>query len=136
MYSSGPKLILVRCSSMYVLENGIVSSLLIAHPHILVQATSEQFLPAGVTFSTGSTRESHYLQLVLVLTVHCWPAPVCVGGLLVILHFRHRWFVLPLIPILEGCTPSYNLHTRAFWDLFIGVLFTLKNDYKAMVFYM
>ena len=29
--------------------------------------------------------------------------------------------------LLGGCTPSYILHTRAFWDLFIGVLFTLEK---------
>ena len=42
----------------------------------------EQFLPAGATFSPGSASESHWLQPVLVLTVHWWAAPVCVGGLL------------------------------------------------------
>ena len=54
---------------------------LIAHPHILVQANNERFLQAGATFSPGSASESHWLQPVLVLTVHWWPAPVCVGRL-------------------------------------------------------
>ena len=43
---------------------------LIAHPHLLVQATSERFLPAGSTFRHGLASESHWLQPVLVLTGH------------------------------------------------------------------
>ena len=37
---------------------------LIAFPHILVQATSERFLPTGATFRVGSASESHWLHLV------------------------------------------------------------------------
>ena len=59
---------------------------LIAHPHILVRATSERFLPAGATFRVGLASENHWLQPILdqVLNVRWWPAPVCVGGLLVV----------------------------------------------------
>ena len=57
-------------------------NLLIAHPHLLVRATSERFLSIGGTFGVGLASESHWLQLVLVLTVHWWPTPISVGGLL------------------------------------------------------
>jgi hypothetical protein len=40
------------------------------HPHLLVQATNERFLPARGTFKVGLASESHWLQQVLVLTVH------------------------------------------------------------------
>jgi hypothetical protein len=43
---------------------------LIAHPHLLVQATSERFLPAWGTFRVGLASESHWLQPVLILTIH------------------------------------------------------------------
>ena len=33
----------------------------ITHPHLLVRATSEQFLPAGSTFRHGLASESHSL---------------------------------------------------------------------------
>jgi hypothetical protein len=46
---------------------------LIAHPHLLVQATSERFLPAWSTFTHGLANERHWLQPVLILTVHWWP---------------------------------------------------------------
>ena len=35
----------------------------------------------GATFGAGLASESHWLHLILVLTVHWWPALVCVGGL-------------------------------------------------------
>ena len=53
---------------------------LIAHPHLLVWATNERFLPAMATFRSGLASKSHWLQPVLVLPVRWWPAP---GGLLV-----------------------------------------------------
>jgi hypothetical protein len=43
---------------------------IIAHPHLLVRGTNERFLPTGGTFGVGITSESHWLQPVLVLTVH------------------------------------------------------------------
>jgi hypothetical protein len=43
---------------------------LITHPHLLVRATSERFLPAGALLQLGLVSESHWLQPVLVLTVH------------------------------------------------------------------
>ena len=42
---------------------------LIAHPHLLVRATSEQFLPARATFRSVLASESHWLQPMLVLTI-------------------------------------------------------------------
>ena len=54
---------------------------LIAHPHLLVRAISERFLPARATFKSVLASESHSLQLVLVLTVQWWSAPVSVRGL-------------------------------------------------------
>ena len=57
---------------------------LIAHPHLLVRATNERFLPAWVIFRASSASESHWLQPVPVLTVHWWPVPVSVDGLLLV----------------------------------------------------
>ena len=48
----------------------IIYGHMIAHPHLLVWATSERFLPTGGTFRVGLASESHWLQLVLVFTVH------------------------------------------------------------------
>ena len=42
---------------------------IIAHPHLLVRATSERFLPTWATFRAGLASENHWLQPVLVLTV-------------------------------------------------------------------
>ena len=56
---------------------------LIAHPHLLVRATSERFPPARATFRSVLASESHWLQPLLVLTVRWWPAPISVGGLLI-----------------------------------------------------
>jgi len=44
---------------------------LISHPHLLVRVICERFLHARATFRVGLASESHWLQLVLVLTVHC-----------------------------------------------------------------
>jgi len=51
-------------------------------PHLLVQATSERFLPAGGTFRVILANESHWLQPMLVLFIHWWPAPTGVGSVL------------------------------------------------------
>ena len=51
-------------------------------PHLHVRATSEQFLPARVTFRADVAGGSHWLQPMLVVTVHWWLTPVSVGGLL------------------------------------------------------
>ena len=59
---------------------------LVANPHILVQATSERYLPTWATFRVGLASESHRWQLVLVLTIHWWPALVCVGWAIRISH--------------------------------------------------
>ena len=41
-------------------------------------AINEQFLPAGATFKISLANENHWLQPMLVLTVHWWPTPVSV----------------------------------------------------------
>ena len=53
---------------------------LIHSPHLMVRATSERFLPTGGTFRAILANESHWLQPMLVLSVHWWPAPTCVGS--------------------------------------------------------
>ena len=53
--------------------------------YLLVRATSERFLLVGATFRTGWVSKSHWMQPVLLLTVHQWPSPVCVGGLFVVM---------------------------------------------------
>ena len=60
-------------------------------PHIC-WAASKRFLPAGGTFRTILTSESHSLQPVLVLSVHWWPTPVSVGGLLE-LSLKSLWTI-------------------------------------------
>ena len=58
-----------------------VITLLIAHPHLLVWATSEWFLTAGATFRVGLACEGHWMQPMMVLIVYWWFAHVSVGGL-------------------------------------------------------
>ena len=41
--------------------------------------TSERFILAGGTFRAILANESHWLQPMLVLSVHWWPAPAGVG---------------------------------------------------------
>ena len=55
-------------------------SVIIPSPHLLVMAISERFLPAGDIFRAILANESHWLQPVLVLSVHWWPTPASVGG--------------------------------------------------------
>jgi hypothetical protein len=62
---------------------------LIPSPHLLVLATNERFLPAGGIFRAILASESHWLQPVLVLTVHWWPTPAGVGRVLFIPLARH-----------------------------------------------
>jgi hypothetical protein len=68
---------------------------LIPSPHLLVLATSERFLSAGGTFRAILASESHWLQPVLVLSVHWWPAPAGVGRVLHITfgHWMHNYMV-------------------------------------------
>ena len=54
----------------------------------MVRTTSERFLQAWATFRVGSASESHWLQPMLVLTIHRRPILVCVGGLLIFCHAR------------------------------------------------
>jgi hypothetical protein len=56
---------------------------LLPSPHLLVLATSERFLPTWDTFRAILANESHWLQPVLVLSVHWWPAPAGVGSVYV-----------------------------------------------------
>ena len=49
---------------------------LLPSPHL---ATSERFLLARGTFRAILASESHWLQPVLVLSVHWWTTPVGVG---------------------------------------------------------
>ena len=65
---------------------------LIHSPHLLVRVTSERFLPAGGTFRAILASESHWLQPVLVLSIHWWPTPINVGGLLAYLVGYFRYF--------------------------------------------
>jgi len=44
-------------------------------PHLVVLATNEQFLPTWDTFRAILANESHWLQPMLVLSVHWWPTP-------------------------------------------------------------
>jgi hypothetical protein len=53
----------------YSLKYVLIHTLLIAHPHLLVRASSERFLPARDTFRVELANESHWLQPVLVLSV-------------------------------------------------------------------
>ena len=56
---------------------------------VILRATSEQFQPAGVTFRAGLAIESHWMQLVLVLTVQA--TNMC------------GWGITLLPPFIEFC---------------------------------
>ena len=43
---------------------------LIAHPHLLVHATNEQFLPVGVIFRVDLANENHWMWPMLIGTAH------------------------------------------------------------------
>jgi hypothetical protein len=62
---------------------GVNGNHVIPSPHLLVMATNERFLPARGTFRTILASESHWLQLMLVLSVRWWPTPAGVGKVLV-----------------------------------------------------
>ena len=83
---------------------------LIAHPHLLMQASSDWFLPARTTFRSVLARESHRLQPLLVLTVRWWPTLVSVGGLL-LNNFKHVNFTFTFRPTnLQRCYSSWCMH--------------------------
>ena len=86
---------------------------LIHSPHLLVRTNSERFLLAEGIFKTILANESHWLQLVLVLSVHWWPAPISVGGLLVMLRISrthlHRLFKVKAFGD-EICIVQQHLH--------------------------
>lgn len=50
-------------------------------PTLMVQANNDRFLLAWDIFRDGLANESHWLKMVLVLTVQWWTAPISVGGL-------------------------------------------------------
>jgi hypothetical protein len=77
-YYSIPPKILDRCTSSPQSRPTFIPS-----PHLLVLATSERFLLARGTFRAILASESHWLQPVLVRSVRWWPAPTCVGRVLV-----------------------------------------------------
>ena len=60
---------------------------LIPSPHLLVLATNERFLPTWGTFRAILASESHWLQPILVLSIHWWPTPTGVGRVLA----KARW---------------------------------------------
>ena len=49
---------------------------------MLVLATNERFLPTGGTFEAILASESHWLQPILVLSVHWWPTRAGLGRVL------------------------------------------------------
>jgi len=69
------------CADEYPMngENGP----LIHSPHLLVQVIIERFLPAGGIFKVILVSESQWLQPMLILSVHWWPAPAGMGSVLV-----------------------------------------------------
>ena len=97
------------------------SSSVIHSPHLLVRATSERFLPAGGIFRASLANESHWLQSVLVLSVHWWPTPVSVGGLLSILLVIALELSQPLHKKFSGIVdqdPSNSKSNRLHVDIF------------------
>ena len=80
---------------------------LIPSPHLLVLVTNERFLLAGGTFRAILANEIHWLQPVLVLSIHWWPPPVGVGRILVCQINKGMVFVTcHLAPSLD-VTPLY-----------------------------
>ena len=61
--------------------------LLIAHPHLLVRATIEQFPPSRATFRSVLANESQWLQPLLVLTVRWWPDTSKCGRAITLTHW-------------------------------------------------
>jgi hypothetical protein len=69
--------------------------------HMLVLATNERFLPARDTFRVILASESHWLQPILVLYVHWWPTPACVGRIIFSRpHLNERILVNNVVIIL------------------------------------
>jgi hypothetical protein len=66
---------------------------LLPSPHLLVLATSERFLSARGHFIVILASESHWLQPVLVLSVHWWPTPAGVGRVFVSSIMLHECFI-------------------------------------------
>jgi hypothetical protein len=62
--------------------NVVCEVALVPSPHLLVLATNERCLPTRGIFEAILASESHWLQPVLVLSVHWWPSPVGVGWVL------------------------------------------------------
>jgi hypothetical protein len=59
-----------------------ILNFIIHSPHMLVWVISERFLPTGGTFRAILASESHWLQPMLVLSIHWWPATASMGNVL------------------------------------------------------
>ena len=105
------------------------SKSVIVHPHLLVRATNERFLPARATFRSVLASESHWLQQVLVLTIRWWRAPVSVGGLstMVLLplkswsHQFHGHMTLAIYKIQETHECDRNVDQSCYAKVNTGV---------------
>ena len=82
-----------------------------ASPHLLVLTISERFLPAECTFRAILANESHWLQLVLVLSIHWWPTPAGMGR------------VLAYMATLDESVSSTNWCNFHPWVLSIHIVF-------------
>ena len=96
---------LIGCSS-WIMEATTNVVCYIHSPHLLVRVTGEGFQPAWGTFRASLASESHWLQLVvLVLSVHWWPTPIIMGGLLV----SHVIVVTSLLTLLVNKFTSIDM---------------------------
>ena len=106
----------LRCISERPMESLLTAVVLSTHPLVhrlipshplMVLATMERFLPTRGTFRAILANESHWLQPVLVLSIHWWPPLVGVGRILVCQINKGMVFVTcHLAPSLD-VTPLY-----------------------------
>ena len=89
---------------------------LIAHPHLLVRATNVWVFSARANFRVGLANESHWLQPMLVFTVHWWPAPLSVSGLLRPLHKWAKSCDLVMVRTLDS-QGHFTHKTEGPWPL-------------------
>jgi hypothetical protein len=73
------RLDLQTLGSQPIMLKNLLNHRLIPSPHMLVLATSNRFLSAWDTFRVILASESHWLQPMLLLSVHWWPTPAGVG---------------------------------------------------------
>ena len=76
--------LLLSCflDKLWTCEFGIKCKLVLTYSTPTHNGVGNQSYHHAATFSPTSAIECHWLQPMMVLTVHWWPAPVCVGGLL------------------------------------------------------